>query len=312
MFEGFVDEVVQLGTVRLRVRHALGQRPADATAVMLIHGHPRTSATWHRVAAMLRERGYGVVCPDLRGYGRSSAPDTDPEHRPYSKRAMASDLAALADRLGLTRLIVVGHDRGAYVALRFALDHPDRVERLAILDAVPICEALDRADARFATWWWHWFFFAQPTKPEQAILTDPEAWYGAGPALEARMGAEAYAEYLAAIRDPATVAAMLEDYRAGLGVDYAHEAADRAAGTTITCPTLVLWAAHDDLTDLYGDPLSVWAPWADDLRGHALDSGHHMAEDAPEDLVQTLLDFAQQTPRGQDSEFDKGSTFQSR
>lgn len=300
MFEGFVDEAVLLGPVTLRVRHALNATPPpDAPTFLLLHGHPRTSATWHRVAAALRDLGHSVVCPDLRGYGRSSAPPTDAQHRPYSKRAMASDLVGLADYLGLGPLIVVGHDRGAYVALRLALDHPDRVERLAILDAVPLCEALDRTDARFATWWWHWFFFAQPDKPEQAILADPEAWYGAGPELEARMGAEAYAEYLAAITDPATVTAMLEDYRAGLGIDYEDEAADRAAGTKLTCPVLALWATHDDLADLYGDPLAIWARWTHHLQGHDINSGHHMAEDGPHELVETLTDFTDQRAGGQ-------------
>lgn len=288
MFEGFVDEPVTLGAVTLQVRHALR---ADAPAVMLLHGHPRTSATWHRVAPRLHAAGFGVVCPDLRGYGRSPGPATDAQHSPYSKRAMADDLAALADHLGLEQLHVVGHDRGAYVALRLALDRPDRVVSLTVADAVPICEALDRVDARFATWWWHWFFFAQPDRPERAILADPDAWYGAGPDLERHMGSAAYAEYRAATHDPATVAAMLEDYRAGLGVDAEHERADRARGRVVRCPVLLLWARHDDLADLYGDPLAVWSPWAPDLRGHDLDSGHHLAEDNPHELTRALLDF---------------------
>lgn len=287
MFEGFVDEAVDVGQVVLQVRHSLG----DGPTIVLLHGHPRTSATWHRVAARLQRTGFGVVCPDLRGYGRSGCPPTDPDHRPYSKRAMAGDIAALADRLGLEQFLLVGHDRGSYVALRLALDRPERVVRLALLDSVPICEALDRADARFATWWWHWFFFAQPDKPERAILADPDAWYGAGPDLEARMGTEAYVEYRTAIHDPDTVRAMLEDYRAGLGVDRADEQADRDAGRRITCPLLVLWSLRDDLADLYGDPLEVWAPWAPDRRGRAIDSRHHIAEEAPDDLTHALTEF---------------------
>ena len=284
MFAGFVDEEVDVGEVVLRVRH----HPGDGPPVLLLHGHPRTSATWHRVAPRIVAAGHAVVCPDLRGYGRSSAPPDTPDHRPFSKRAMAADLATLMCHLGHAGFDVAGHDRGSYVALRLALDHPDRVRRLAVLDGVPISEALARCDARFAAAWWHWFFLAQPDLPERAILADPDAWYGGDPEA---MGLENYAEYRAAIHDPATVRAMLGDYRAGLGVDRADEEADRAAGRRLGCPVLVLWARRDDMEYLYGDPLAVWRGWADDLRGHAIDSGHHMAEEAPEELAEALVGF---------------------
>jgi haloacetate dehalogenase len=180
--------------------------------VLLLHGHPRTHATWHRVAPLLA-RSHTVVCPDLRGYGESSKPPTTPDHRPYSKRAMAGDCLALMAALGHERFAVVGHDRGAYVALRTALDHPAAVTALAVLDAVPIGEALARCDARFAAAWWHWFFYGQTAKrAERVIAADPDAWYQAGPEP---MGEEAYADYRRAIHDPATVQAMMEDYRAG-------------------------------------------------------------------------------------------------
>jgi haloacetate dehalogenase len=171
---------------------------------------------------------------------------------------------------------VVGHDRGAYVASRLALDHPARVTRLVILDAVPIGEALARADARFAQAWWHWFFFAQPDKPERAILADPDAWYGGDPVA---MGPENHADRRVAIHDPDTVHAMLEDYRAGLGVDRAADDADVTAGRRIACPTLVVWALRDDLPTLYGDPLGPWRRWVTDLTGFGIDSGHHIAEE---------------------------------
>ncbi|WP_433506019.1 alpha/beta fold hydrolase [Pseudonocardia halophobica] len=283
MFPGFDDERVDVGEVVLRVRHG-GSGPA----VLLLHGHPRTSATWHRVAPVLCDAGFTVVCPDLRGYGASTAPPSAPDHAQASKRAMAADLAALMRRLGHERFTVAGHDRGSYVALRLALDHPGAVERLAVLDSVPISEALARCTDRFATAWWHWFFFAQPEKPERAITADPDAWYGGDPAV---LGEEAYAEYRAAIHDPGTVHAMLEDYRAGLGVDRAHEEADRAAGRRLRCPVLVLWSTRDDMEYLYGDPLTVWREWAADVRGHGIESGHHMAEEAPDELARALLAF---------------------
>lgn len=224
----------------------------------------------------------------LRGYGQSSKPPTTPDHAPYAKRAMAADLITLMRGLGHARFALAGHDRGSYVAMRLALDAPESVDALAVLDCVPIGEALARADSRFATAWWHWFFFAQPDKPERAILADPDAWYGGDPE---RMGSENYADYRHAIHDPDTVRAMLEDYRAGLGIDRAADDADRAAGHRIGCPTLVAWSALDDLECLYGDVLAIWRNWADDPHGVVIDSGHHMAEEAPDQLAEALIDF---------------------
>jgi haloacetate dehalogenase len=270
MFDGFTLETIDVGEARLRVRHG-GQGPA----VLLLHGHPRTHTTWYRVAPLLAAE-HTVVCPDLRGYGQSSKPPTTADHEPYSKRAMARDA-------------VVGHDRGAYAALRTALDHAGAVERLAVLDGVPIVEALERCDARFASLWWHWFFLGQLDKPAERVITaDPESWYRATPE---QMGEENFADFRSAINDPETVHAMCEDYRAGLGIDRAHDEADREAGRRVACPTLFLWAERDDLELLYGDPLAIWRGWADDLSGGPIDCGHHMAEEAPDELAARLLRF---------------------
>jgi haloacetate dehalogenase len=284
MFEGF-DELRVEGEdgVRLRIRVGGAGPP-----VVLLHGHPRTHTTWHRVAPLLVAAGHRVVCPDLRGYGRSDKPATIADHAPYSKRAMARDVRAVMTRLGHPRFAVVGHDRGSYVALRLALDSPDAVTQLVVVDSVPIGEALARADAHFAQAWWHWFFFAQPERPERAILADPDRWYGGD---ADRMGAENHADYRRAIHDPDTVRAMLEDYRAGLTVDRAADDADRAAGRRVTCPTLVLWSTRDDMEELYGDVLAVWRPWATDLRGAPVESGHHVAEEAPDDLARAVHEF---------------------
>ena len=282
MFEGFTLDTIELPDVRIRLRHG-GSGPP----VLLLHGHPRTHTTWYRVAPDLA-RDHTVVCPDLRGYGESSVPPDRPDHGQASKRAMAGDAVALMSALGHDRFAVVGHDRGAYAALRTALDHPDRVSHLVVLDAVPIGEALARTNATFAASWAHWFFFGLPDKPERAILCDPDAWYGNDPE---RMGAENYADYRRAIHNPATVHAMIEDYRAGLGIDREHDEADIAAGRKLAMPTLVLWASRDDLGDLYGDPLEIWRAWADDLRGHEVDSGHHMAEEIPELLAAEIRAF---------------------
>jgi haloacetate dehalogenase len=286
MFEGFSEAMVPAGDgLELFVRHA----GSDAgPPVLLLHGHPRTSATWHRVAPSLVERGFTVVCPDLPGYGRSGKPQPSQDHAAHSKRASAEHVLVAMRSLGHERFAVVGHDRGSYVALRLALDRPDAVRAVALLDCLPISEHLARIDARFATRWWHWFFFAQPDVPERVITADPDAWYRGDPHV---MGEENHAEWRAAMRDPAVVRGMLEDYRAGLTVDRHDEEADRAAGRRIRAPALVLWSAFDDLELLHGDPLPIWRDWADDVRGHPIASGHHMAEEAPDELVESLARF---------------------
>jgi haloacetate dehalogenase len=281
VFEKFVLEQVDVGAATLRVRHGGSGYP-----VLLLHGHPRTHTTWHRVAPLLAA-DYSVVCPDLRGYGRSSKPKATDDHATYSKRAMAQDCLRLMQELGYERFAVVGHDRGAYVAFRLAMDHPEVVSHLLIADAVPIGEALARCDARFATQWYHWFWLGNPAaEAHRLISADPDAWYHS--ADRAQMGEENWADYQAAIHDPATVLAMCEDYRAGLGPDRAADDADRAAGRRIGCPVRVLWTTRDDLAELYGDVLAVWRPWADDLTGAPIESGHHVAEEAPGPLAEQI------------------------
>jgi haloacetate dehalogenase len=286
MFEGFRLDHLDVGEVTLRVRFG-GTGPA----VLLVHGHPRTHATWHRVAPALVAAGYSVVCPDLRGYGQSSALPDQPDHAQASKRAMAADLVALMQVLGHDRFVPVGHDRGGYVVQRLALEYPDAVSRVVILGDVPIGEALARCNARFAQAWWHWFFMGQPAPlAERLIAADPLAWYHLD---AARMGAGNYADVLQAVSSPAVQHAMCEDYRAGLGPDRVADDADRAAGRKITAPLLVLWGSRDDLADLYDDDvLGVWRPWAAaGLSGFALPSGHHLSEETPEELTRALLAF---------------------
>lgn len=287
MFDGFDLDVIPCGEISVRVRHG-GRGPA----LVLLHGHPRTHTTWHAVAPLLADR-FTVVCPDLRGYGGSSKPSPTVDHTTYSDRAMAADLVRLMTELGQERFAVVGHDRGSYVAYRTALDHPDRVTHLGVCDSVPILEALERCDAHFAAKWWHWFFYGQTEKrAERIISADPDAWYGGDPVA---MGQGNFDDYQLAIHDPATVLAMMEDYRAGLTVDRSADLADRAAGRRIECPTLVLWSAHDDMEALYGDPVAVWRDWVEgDLTGVPIDSDHHMAEEAPEEMVTALERFLQE------------------
>lgn len=189
MFEGFKLETIPVTAGQLRVRHG-GSGPP----VLLLHGHPRTHVTWWKVAERLADT-FRVICRDLPGFGQSYVPQDTPDHSGSSKRAKAAACVELMGALGHNQFAVVGHDRGAYTAFRLAMDHPDSVTHLVVLDAVPILEALERTGEQFAGKWWHWFFFAVPDKPERAILADPDAWYGGE--MEP-MGQAAYDDFRAA------------------------------------------------------------------------------------------------------------------
>jgi haloacetate dehalogenase len=260
--------------------------------VLLLHGYPQTHAMWHRVAPALAEH-HAVVAADLRGYGASAKPAPDPEHAAYSKRAMAADQVAAMAALGFTRFAVVGHDRGARVAHRMALDHPEAVARMAVLDIVPTHALLTRVDAAFATAYYHWFFLIQPDGlPERMIGADPE-WFLRETLRRwaARPGAlaeEAVAEYARAFADPAAIRASCEDYRAAASIDLAHDAADR--DRRVGCPTLVLWGAQGAMGRLY-DVLASWRDYAREVSGEALPCGHFLAEEAPAETLSALRRF---------------------
>ncbi|MGG7576900.1 alpha/beta fold hydrolase [Rhizobium sp. Nf11,1] len=283
MFQGFSLDSVDVGPGSLRVRHG-GSGPA----VLLLHGHPRTHMTWGKVAELLAP-DYTVVCPDLPGFGRSYQPADAPDSSNSSKRAKAEALVALMRRLGHENFAVVGHDRGSLTAFRMAMDHPDRVQKLVIADGIPVIEHLERADWKFARDWYHWFFFAQPEKPERAIMADPLAWYDKlSPEL---MGRPAYDDLIDIIHDPAVIHGMIEDYRAGLSIDHRHDREGRDTGRKVICPMLCLWSLRDDMEQIYGDPVAIWRNWAEDVHGFGIDSGHHVAEENPRALSQAIRKF---------------------
>src|SRR5689334_22687196 len=220
MFEGFELSMIDTGEAVIRVRHG-GSGPA----LLLLHGHPQTHVMWHKIAPRLAQH-FTVVAADLRGYGDSSKPPTTPDHAPYSKRAMARDQVALMRQLGFEQFFVAGHDRGARCAYRLALDYPERVRKLAVLDIIPTYEAFRRADMTFALGYWHWFFLAQPYPlPEQMIGANPDNYYFHG--RRDLFAPEALADYLRCVHNPATIHAMCEDYRAGATIDYTIDEADR-------------------------------------------------------------------------------------
>ncbi len=294
MFDGFTLHLVETPEAAIRARIG-GSGPP----LLLLHGNPQTHLMWHRIAPSLAEH-FTVVAADLRGYGESSKPETTPDHEPYSKRAMARDQVAVMQHFGFERFSLAGHDRGGRCAYRLALDHPERVERLAILDILPTFEHYRRTEMRFAMAYWHWFFLPQPYPvPEKLIGGDPHwffnrNWPGAD-APPAFFDAEALEDYWRAFRRPETVHAICEDYRAGATYDCRLDEADYGK-RRIACPLLVLWGRKGIIERLY-DPLAIWRDWADDVSGHAIDSGHYIAEERPEETAAALLAFFRAGPR---------------
>lgn len=282
MFEGFTLTTIETDEVAIRLRHG-GSGPP----LLLLHGFPQTHAMWSKIAPRLA-REFHVVCPDLRGYGGSGKPDSTPNHEPYSKRAMARDQVEVMKKLGFDKFFVAGHDRGGRCAYRLALDSPGCVEKLAVLDIVPTGDTLRRADWRFGMGYWHWFFLAQAHPlPERMISADPISFlfrHGQGSS-----DFEAYEDYLQNARDPKAIHAMCEDYRAAVSVDFQQDQADRGT-RKIACPTLVLWGARGVIPKWY-DPLAIWKEWASDVRGEEIDSGHHLAEEAPDATCEALRGF---------------------
>jgi haloacetate dehalogenase len=269
--------------------------------VLLLHGYPQNRRMWDAVAGRLTDQ-YTVVAADLPGYGDSFRPAAAPDHVPHSKRALALDLVQAMAGLGYERFAVCGHDRGGRVAYRMALDHPQRISAVAVLDVVPTGEVWSQADAQLALLYWHWGFLAQPAPlPERMISADPGAFFdlhvrrlGLGQAA-GRYPPEVMAAYRRQLDDPQVIEAICEDYRAGAGIDREHDDADRRQGRRIGCALLLLWSSRGALSRLYGDVLDVWRPWADDVRGHGVDASHFLAEDEPDvvaDHLTELLDSA--------------------
>lgn len=288
MFDGF--EVHYVVTPEATIRARIGGK---GPGLLLLHGNPQTHMMWHRIAPKLAER-FTVVAADLRGYGESSKPATTPDHEPYSKRAMARDQVAVMRHFGFEDFALVGHDRGGRVAYRLALDYPERVKRLAVLDILPTYEHYRRTDMAFAMAYWHWFFLPQPAPiPEAIIAADPRAyfarnWPGAAEPPEF-FAPEALADYWRAFQDPETVHAICEDYRSAATFDYRLDAAD--LGTRrIACPLLVLWGEKGIIGRLY-NPVAVWRDWADAVEGRAIESGHYLAEENPAATLAALEPF---------------------
>ncbi len=288
MFDGF--EAKRIALVETEIHLRVG---GSGPPVLLLHGYPQTHTMWHKVTPALVEH-FTVVVPDLRGYGDSAKPESDAEHVTYSKRTMANDQVMVMRALGFERFHVCGHDRGARVAYRMALDH-DCVTQLAVLDIVPTLEQFERMGQAGSLGSYHWYFLAQPAPfPETLISAQPDyflhhmlrSWCGTDGAFTP----EAMAEYERCFRNPETIRATCEDYRAGATIDCDLDAHDRERGHRISCPMLALWGDRGREHKRRA-VLEIWRGWAREVSGHGLTCGHFLPEEAPEETLNALRAF---------------------
>jgi haloacetate dehalogenase len=287
MFRGFERQTVDANGIAINL-----VKGGSGPPVLLLHGYPQSHVMWHAVAPILAQH-FTVVATDLRGYGDSAKPASDATHFAYSKRATAADQVAVMAALGFDKFALVGHDRGGRVAHRLALDFPDRVQRLALIDIVPTATAFATTDKERAMGYYHWFFLSQPVDlPERLIGGDPvfylhwclKSWGTGG--LD-YFAPEALAEYERCFSDPAVIHGSCEDYRAGATIDLEHDAAD--AENRIACPVMALWGNR--LTKWYDDVCDVWRAKAGNVTGGALDGGHFLPEEKPEEVARALFFF---------------------
>jgi haloacetate dehalogenase len=288
-FPGFTDRMIEANGVSIRTRTA-----GRGTPLLLLHGFPETHVEWHKIAGGLAER-FSVVLTDLRGYGDSSKPEGGEESVNYSHRVMAKDQVEVMRALGFERFAVAGHDRGGRVAHRMALDFPEKVLRLAVLDIAPTLTMYERADMEFAKRYVWWFFHIQKyPMPERMIGADPEFYLrqqmGSLTGTPGAVTAAALAEYLRCYCQPATIHATCEDYRAAAGIGLRQDAEDAKAGRKVTAPLLALWGAKGAVGKWYDVP-AVWRERATDVRGRALDCGHMIPEELPEETLAEFVRF---------------------
>ena len=268
----------------------------DGPPLLLLHGYPQNHLMWHKIAPELSQH-FHVICPDLRGYGDSSKPLSDKFHHAYSKREMAQDMVDLMEQMGHHTFYIVGHDRGARVTHRIALDYPNKVLMAAVLDIIPTFEMFKKIDQTIATGYYHWFFLIQDNNiPEHLIGKDPEFYLkdklNRWSTYSERFNTDIVNDYLRCFKNPETIHATCEDYRAAASIDLEHDHAD--LHTKITCPLLVLWGEHG-IIGRHFDLLSIWKNRANKVEGHALDSGHFIAEEAPNETLNSLLNFFQKS-----------------
>lgn len=292
LFPDFEPRIFEVNGIQIA-----GHIGGSGSPLLLLHGHPQTHAIWHKLAPALM-KSHTLVMTDLRGYGDSSKPQGDVDHSNYSKRVMAQDQVEVMNQLGFDRFDVLAHDRGARVAHRLAMDHPDAVKKLIMLDIAPTLSMYEKTTEAFAKAYWHWFFLIQPSPlPERLIEADPAGY------IRDVMGRRfaglkpfdplALAEYMRCVALPGAAHGMCEDYRAAAGIDLIHDREDIAAGKKLEMPTMVLWGA-DGVVNKCFKPLEEWQAICRNVIGETLPCGHYLPEEAPDMLLEKVATFLHQ------------------
>jgi haloacetate dehalogenase len=283
----FDTKQIHTSGAKINLRHG-----GSGSPLLLLHGYPQTHFMWREVAPRLAQN-FHTICPDLRGYGDSSKPMSSPDHYPYCKRAMAQDMIEVMASFGYNQFFVAGHDRGARVAHRMALDYPEVIKKACVMDIVPTYHMFKTTDQHFATGYYHWFFLIQPNGlPERMIGADPRYYLTEKLKRWSAPGAvfpdETVEEYLRCFSNRETIHASCEDYRAAASIDLQHDEEDR--NRKVICPLLVLWGAKGFVERTY-DVLDVWREYAEQIEGRSLNCGHYLPEEAPTPVYLELLEF---------------------
>ena len=285
-------ELSSINTKRGVIRY---RKAGQGPVLLMLHGNPQTHAMWHKVAPELVNQ-YTVICPDIPGYGKSFKPVISNNHSTYSKINMALDIINFMELLGFDKFQIVAHDRGARIAHRIALDFPEKVIKMILLDIIPTIEHFERTNMEFAMGYYHWFWLAQRSPiPESVINKAPEEWFFAHTSREEKdknfFDPIALNDYLDCVKNPETIKAICEDYRAAATIDLIDDKKSRDNNIKIKARTLVLWGNKGKLEQWY-EPLSIWQNYcSSDLRGNAINSGHYLAEENPDEIIKNIKLF---------------------
>ncbi len=274
----------------IRYRYA-GKGPP----LLMLHGNPQTHAMWHKIAPALIKR-YKIICPDIPGYGKSFKPKISKDHKNYSKVSMASDINEFMTMLGFNKFYFIGHDRGARIGHRLALNYPNKVLKLILLDIIPTIEHFERTNKEFAMGYYHWFWLAQRYPiPESVINKAPEEWFFAHTSREKKdkdfFAPRALNDYLECVKNPETIRAICEDYRAAASIDLKDDEISRKQNIKIKMPILVLWGKKGKIEQWY-DPLPIWQKYCvQKVKGYGIDTGHYLAEENPGQIIKSIKSF---------------------
>ena len=284
-----------LSTLKVKNGEIRYRKAGKGPPLLMLHGNPQTHAMWHKVAPKLVDN-YTLICPDIPGYGKSFKPKLSENHEGYSKVNMAKDINEFMSLLNYDSFYLIAHDRGARIAHRLALDFPDKILKMILLDIIPTIEHFERANMDFAMGYYHWFWLAQRSPiPESVIKKAPEEWFYAHTSREKKdknfFSPRALSDYLECLKNPLTIEAICEDYRAAATIDIKDDKISRENKLQIKSPTMILWGKKGKIEQWY-NPLVIWKDYCSaELQGYGIDTGHYLAEEAPEEIIKCVRGF---------------------